>query len=148
MLGFNHTLAGSIVAVIIPAPMVPIVAFTSHFLLDITPHYGKDPKVKPGTKRFRLLLAIDGTLCVLAYVLAVSLFPSQWIIIGIGAFFSLLPDFFWLFLKHRISKGFDLFLQWAGDIQWGERPYGWIFDGLYGIVMCITLYLLAGQPWS
>ncbi len=148
MLGFNHTLAGSIVAVITPAPLVPFVAFASHFLLDLAPHYGNDPRVKPGKKGFKCLIVIDGALCVLAYAFAVSLFPNQWLIIGIGAFFSLLPDFFWLFLKHRLGRAFDRFLKWAGDIQWGERPYGWVFDGFYGIVMCTALYVLASQPWS
>ncbi len=145
MLGFNHTLAGSIVAVITPAPLVPFVAFASHFLLDLAPHYGNDPKVKPGNKAFRRLIAIDGTLCVLAYAFAVLLFPSQWLIIGIGVFFSLLPDFFWLFLKHRLERAFDRFLKWAGDIQWGERPYGWMFDGFYGFIFTLTLLSLASN---
>ena len=143
MLGFNHVLTGSIVAVITPAPLVPLIAFASHYLLDIMPHYGNNPKVQPGKQAFRWLLSIDGALCILMYAWAVWLFPEQWLIIGIGAFFAVLPDFFWLFLRHRISKSFDKFLDWAGRIQWGERPYGWIFDMLYGLIFVFILFMLA-----
>lgn len=52
------------------------------------------------------------------------------------------PDTFWL-LQGRASKVFDKFLAWAHDIQWGERPYGWIFDAFYALMMIITICLLS-----
>lgn len=142
MLGFNHVLAGSIIAVITPAPLVPIVALASHFILDLFPHFGESDTVKPGTKSFRNLLLLDGLLCIGGYLLAVSLFPSQWFTIAIGAFFAAFPDVLWL-AWHRGPKWLDRFLDWAHWIQWGERPYGWIFDAFYGMMMAIILFLLS-----
>jgi len=144
MLGFNHTLAGSIVAVITPAPLVPVVALVSHFILDTTPHFGESDTVRPYTKSFKLLLILDAVLCILSLSLAIWLFPDRWFAVCVGAFFGVLPDFLWPLL-HRGPKWLDKFLDLAQWIQWGERPYGWMFDALYGFLFSFTLFALAGR---
>ena len=138
MLGFNHVLAGSIIALITPAPLVPAVAVISHFVLDLFPHFGESDTVKPGTKSFRNLVILDGVLCIAGFLLAVWLFPAQWFIIAVGAFFAAAPDLLWP-LWHHGPKWLDKFLDWAHWIQWGERPYGWIFDAFYALMMVIIL---------
>jgi hypothetical protein len=142
MLGFNHALAGSIVAVITPAPLVPFISLASHIVLDMTPHFGETETMYPYTKSFKALLVVDGLLCITGTLFSMWLYPDKWFIVGVGAFFGVLPDFFWL-LWHRGPKWLDKFLDWAQWIQWGERPYGWIFDVFYAMLMCITLYLLS-----
>lgn len=142
MLGFNHVLAGSILGVIVPLPLTPFVAFASHFILDLTPHFGRSDKVYPYTRSFKWLLVTDALLCILGYSFAVGLFPDKWFVIGVGAFFSAFPDVLWA-LRHRGPKLLDKFLDWAEWIQWGERPYGWLFDAFYAFIMCISLYLLS-----
>lgn len=148
MLLFNHALAGSIVAVVTPTPLtplVPVIAFATHFLLDLTPHaHGEEP---PFSRFLKIQIGIDLFLTPFALLFALVLFPEQWFLVGIGAFFGMLPDSLWLLWK-KGPKWLDKFLDWAHWIQWGERPYGWIFDATYGMIMCITLYLLAGQPWG
>ena len=140
MLGFNHTLAGCIIAVITPAPLVPFVAFASHFVLDMTPHFGRSKRVYPYTKEFIWMLILDAILCTLSLLIAISLFPDKWIVLVIGAFFATLPDFMWL-LKGRI-KLLDPFFKFASKIQWAEHPYGWVFDILYGYIFLIVLFKL------
>ena len=144
MLGFNHVLAGSIAAVLVPAPLVPVVALASHFLLDLTPHFGNSPTIYPYTRPFKRLLAADSLLCLIGLLFAIWLFPNLWAVIVIGAFFSAAPDILWLW-RNRGPAWFQRFLYWANWIQWGERPYGWLFDAFYGLMMSITLYLLAGN---
>lgn len=144
MLGFNHALSGSIIAVLTPAPLVPLVALVSHFVLDLTPHFGNSDRVYPYTRSFKLWLTIDALLCLTVLGFAVTLFPDKWLIISIGTFFATLPDFLWL-LYHKWQPWFDTFLNWAEWIQWGERPYGWIFDAFYGLIMVFVLYALAGK---
>jgi len=144
MLGFNHVLAGSIVAIIVPAPLVPFVALGSHFLLDLSPHFGFPVGASPYAKPYRYVLYADGVLCIASLALALTLFPSQWFIICVGAFFGILPDFLWP-LWHKGPKLLDKFLDFAEYIQWGERTYGAIFDTFYGMIMIITLYLLSGH---
>lgn len=142
MLAFNHVLAGSIIAVITPAPLVPFVALASHFLLDLTPHTGNSDTRYPYTKPFLIQLIIDGFLSIVGFVLALTLFPDQWFIISIGAFFGAAPDLLWP-LWHHGPKWLDKFLNWAEWIQWGERPYGWLFDLFYGFLFVFTLFVLA-----
>jgi hypothetical protein len=140
MLAFNHILAGSIVAVTVPAPLVPIVAFTSHFVLDMFPHaFGEEP---PYSRFLKIQIVVDAIVCIPIIILLLFLFPHQWLIVGIGAFFGLLPDFLWL-LWRRGPKWLDKILDFAHWIQWGERPYGWIFDALYGFLMIFALVVLA-----
>lgn len=142
MLGFNHVLAGSIVAVITPAPLVPVAALVSHFLLDLTPHFGRSKTAYPYTRPFKWLLAADGLLCISGFIFALLLFHDKWFIVGAGAFFGLMPDMLWP-LWHHGPKWLDKFLDWAEWIQWGERPYGWILDVLYGIFFAVLLYFLS-----
>ena len=138
MLGFNHALAGSIIAIITPAPLVPAVALASHFVMDVMPHFGNSDTVKPYTASFKRLLVADALLCIAGVALAIWLFPDMWFMIGVGSFFATLPDMLWP-LWHHGPKWLDRFLDWAHWIQWGERPYGWIFDAFYAMLMVIFL---------
>lgn len=142
MLAFNHTLAGSIIAIVTPAPLVPVVALASHFILDMTPHSGTSDTRYPYTKSFIALLVLDGVLSIGALVFAIWLFPAQWFIIAVGAFFSVFPDLLWP-LEHHGPKWLDTFLAWANWIQWGERPNGWLFDVFYGLMMVMALAFLS-----
>lgn len=144
MLGFNHTLAGSIIAILVPAPLVPFVALGSHFILDTTPHFGETETIYPYTKSFIGVIVLDGFLCFVALSIAIWLFPDEWPVICIGAFFGILPDFLWP-LWHHGPKWLDKFLDWAQWIQWGERPYGWMFDVLYAFLFSFTLFAIAGK---
>lgn len=141
MTGFNHTLAGCIIAVLVPAPLVPFVAFASHFLLDMTPHFGQSERFSPYTRDFKLMLVADAILCFSSLGFAVVLFPSMWLILAIGAFFATLPDFMSL-LEGRVLW-LNKFFHFATVIQWGERPYGWIFDVLYASIFVSVLLSLA-----
>jgi len=142
MLAFNHILSGSIIAVVTPAPLVPFVAVASHFILDTFPHaHGEEP---PFSRFLKIQIAADALVSVGALILVFALFPPQWLIVGIGAFFGLLPDFLWLIWK-KGPKWLDKFLDWAHWIQWGERPYGWIFDAFYGFLFVFTLFALADK---
>lgn len=142
MLGFNHVLTGSIVAVITPAPFVPVIALASHFLLDTFPHFGNSKTTYPYTNRFKFLLGIDAVLCVAGLLFAIFLFPHLAGIIVVGAFFGALPDFLWIW-RDKGPTWFQRFLHFANWIQWGERPYGWLFDAIYALLMSITLFLLS-----
>lgn len=142
MLGFNHVLAGSIVAIIVPAPLVPVVSLPLHFVLDTFPHFGNSATVYPYTRSFKRLLVFDALLCIGGLVFAIMLFPQLWAIITIGAFFGALPDFLWIW-RTKGPTWFQSFLRFANWIQWGERPYGWMFDVFYAAIMVVALYLLS-----
>lgn len=142
MLGFNHTLSGALVGVLVPAPLVAPAAFVLHFLLDMTPHFGRHKELGAGGSKFKYLLAIDGLLCTAGLLFAMYLFPDRWFWVGLGAFFSALPDFLWLLFKGKV-KGFDWYWNFSSRIQWGERPYGLIYDATYGFMFAAWLIIFS-----
>jgi hypothetical protein len=141
MTGYNHTLAGAIAAIALPAPIAPLAALVSHFIFDAFPHFGRHPVLKPYTSSFVSLLIVDGMLCILSLIFALALFPDKWIIILVCTFFSTLPDFLWL-LEGRV-RSLEGFFKFASDIQWGERPWGWTLEIFYGIIFTTILVLLS-----
>lgn len=140
MLGFNHTLAGSIIALTIPAPAIPAVAYVSHFLLDIMPHFGRHPKFTKKTPGLKKLIVGDGIVCTVILLSAMVLFPEKWFLLAMGAFFAVLPDLQWIFEKWLKTP--DWFLAFSSNIQWGERPWGWILEICYGVVLLAILIAL------
>lgn len=142
MIALNHVLAGTLIAVITPpeyAYYIPVIALLSHFLLDMFPHYGNDEEAPVGSRRFRRTVAFDALLCVLAFVLALYLYPSQWLWLGVGAFFAAVPDVAWLFEHKATSKIAQLYFAFAKKIQWGERDWAWSLDMLYAMIMISIL---------
>lgn len=145
MIGFNHTLIGAIVAVTTPAPLVPVVALVSHFVADAMPHFGRHPKITVDEQgryspAFKKLLVVDAVVCFAVLFFAWWLFPQQWFVITVGAFFATLPDFMWL-LKGRVAW-LDGFFRFASWIQWGERPWGWVLELAYcGIFAAVLVWL-------
>lgn len=141
MLAFNHILSGSIIGLLVPAPLVAPVAFATHFIFDMLPHaFGEEP---PYSRFLRIQIRVDAVLSVAAIIFVSLLFPNKLFLVGLGAFFATVPDVLWLFWRRGGPKWFDRMLDFAHWIQWGERPYGWIFDAFYGLMMVITLHLLA-----
>ncbi len=143
MIGLNHVLAGTFLAVITPVehlPYLPLIALASHFILDAVPHYGNDETALVGSHKFRRILQIDASLCVLAVSFALYLYPDKYLWILIGAFFAAAPDILWLFehrAKRRIAR---LYFALAKKIQWAEHPWAWSLEILWGMIL-ITLLI-------
>ncbi len=144
MIGFNHALSGALVAILTPpqyVAYVPLIAFLLHFVLDIFPHYGRDDTAPVHSHKFNRILAVDAVLCVAVLVLAVMLYPQHALLIGVGIFFAVLPDFLWVFHYYiKVTfKAARLFFTFAEKIQWGERPWGWSLEILYAMIMLTLL---------
>lgn len=141
MTGFNHTLAGCLVAAIIPAPLAPLAAFASHFVLDAMPHFGHSANITPYNQNFIRLLVVDGIFCVLSLAYGLLLFPHLWWLMILCSATSTLPDFMWL-LRGKIRR-LDGFFKFAEVIQWGERPWGWMLEIIYALLFASLLYILS-----
>ena len=143
MTGFNHTLAGTAIAMAVKEPLlIAPLALLSHFVMDSLPHFGRHPKVTPYNNGFKIYLMVEAVLCVAALVFAISLEPQSWFILGLGAAFATLPDFSWPF-QSRAPAWTKPFYDFHTNIQWGERPYGWIFELIGTILLVWTLVSLA-----
>ena len=139
MTGLNHTLAGCLIALATPAPIAPALAFGSHFLLDAVPHFGRHPKFYKFSPHLKALILFDGAASLLAMAIVIWLFPAQWLIIGLCSFMAVLPDLMWIFQKMLRTP--QWFLTFSSLIQWGERPYGWVYECSYSVA---GIALLAG----
>jgi hypothetical protein len=72
MTGFNHGMTGAAIALAVkqPALAVPL-AFLSHFVTDMIPHFGLNEQ-ELFSKRFNLILFAD-------FIFAISLMAVSWL---------------------------------------------------------------------
>lgn len=140
MIGFNHAMAGVIVAAVTPAPFVPVVALCSHFVMDAFPHFGNSATCKPYTTSFKWLLVIDALLCTLVLGSSFFLFPDKWWLMIVGTFFATLPDFLWL-IEKKVSW-MKPYFTFAKRIQWSETPDGWTYEIGYFTLQFLIIVLL------
>lgn len=135
MTATNHALTGALVAIAIDKPIFAIpLAFASHFILDMLPHFGY-PKSGYGEyfqhKLARAVLLLD-------FLTLPALLVFSWpqpLIVYIAAIVAISPDFAWpyryyFFEKRGLSKPGDgnAFNKWHNRIQWCERPWGILFE--------------------
>lgn len=142
MTGFNHTITGALAAAVLPVPMAPFASFFSHFALDALPHFGRSQPFGIGGRYFWLHMTVDATASLAALGFALYLFPGSWPIILGSVFASVLPDIPWA-LRSYAPSWMDRYYVFHKNIQWGERPYGWVFEVAYLMIIATVLWQLA-----
>lgn len=146
----NHFLAGSLIAVAIPEPVIALsLAFASHFVMDALPHYGY-----PGNKGYgealKHKLSYISTaiaLLLLAVIVGLLVANSLWLALAAGLV-AISPDIvgLWNYLafEKQGRKGNNilakLHVKFHRRIQWCERPWGIyieivVFVVLLGLLM-------------
>lgn len=148
MTGTNHTLVGSIVAIVTPLPLVPVIALASHFVCDALPHFGQNSVLyirSDGrySRGFMLWLCADAIGCIVVLSGVLLFFPNAWLNILLGVFFAVIPDVGWMFqTKLRRIPFFATFLHFSKKIQWAEWAQGWILELLYMVMFAYILLKL------
>lgn len=143
MIGFNHALAGGVIALTVQDPLlVAPLALASHFALDALPHFGQSDKIKPYNKSFKQMLVFDAIVCFTVLGLLLWRAPELWPAILVGTFFATLPDFIWLLRGE--AKWLSWFFKFHSKIQQGERPWGWRLEIIYFISLS-TLAVLTSS---
>lgn len=137
MIGFNHALAGTVIAATVSPIYVPLIALTSHFVIDALPHFGKSHIFAPYRKPFVALLGVDAVLCFTILGASWWLFPDKWLVMTIGIFFATLPDFLWL-IEGKVSW-LTPYFSFAKRIQSRESPEGWTYEVLF---LCMAVLLI------
>lgn len=141
MTGFNHTLAGAIIAVVIPSPYQPLTAFLSHFLLDVFPHFGNHDSIKPWNDKFKKMLLADGVVSLLILIGAIALFPDRVWLIFTCIVASTLPDYLWWF-EDKAPQWMRPYYAFHLKIQW-EVPHGGWYECVYFVIGIGILLFLA-----
>lgn len=144
MTGLNHATTGIAIALLVKNPLLaPLIAFGSHFLLDMVPHFGH-PKLASGNKELRWYIIAEAASMTLVTVAAMLLFPQQFFIIGLCAFVAFAPDIIWFFTyfrpHSRVVARLNRFISFSQKIQWYEKPPGLAVEAVYfvGLVWLIV----------
>jgi hypothetical protein len=140
MTGSNHVVTGALIAIAAPvAPIAIPLAFVSHFVLDMMPHYGHETDDRYWlTKGYTRVLILDGVLCTAMLTALLTFKPENWALILLCGLAALLPDAVWLPYymhdrKHPESKKRKRFDDVLKRIQWGERPWGIYVEAVWFI---------------
>lgn len=147
MRAINHALTGAVIGIVSGNPAVAVTAsFASHFVLDAIPHHN----TKGGdmtSRKFRLMLYLDGLMCIiLAMVLAVWQ-PAHWQLAIIGAFLAMSPDFMWVPKYLRAKRNQPVIeprgiIKFHSVIQWFQRPIGGSVELAWFMTAIWTLYVV------
>ena len=134
-----HALTGALIALAVkdPALAAPL-AFTSHFVLDSTPHFGIDG-LDFKTPKGNVVGVTDSVCAFITWLILISIFPSQWLLVSVGVFFACLPDLLYIpdiFFNVIPSKKL---LRFHSRIQWSQTPMGTITDVSWASVAIFLL---------
>jgi len=128
-MGFNHALAGGLIAKYLPLPVALPLALGSHFLLDTLPHYGIPHADRDKSPLWKVVFIADFFATLGLWYIPIHYHHLAW---GWGGLAAVLPDFIWVGRVIR-TRSFDLsnnqswFTKWHARIQGYERPWGiWV----------------------
>lgn len=142
MTGYNHAMTGAAIALVVKQPLLAApLAFLSHFVLDVTPHFGGTPVYEYGHKIFPYIMATDALLSAGTLLFVCSLAPTLAALILLCALCAILPDI--LLLTYYTNDRPNTWLhRWHLGMQWFERPEGAIVEASYAIFISIAVTAL------
>jgi hypothetical protein len=146
MRAINHALSGAAIGLVVGEPAVAVpLAFVSHYICDIIPHYGADlpDKEELNSRSFRVLLLADVCLCVLLVLVLALQRPQHWLLAAICAFVAASPDLFSINLFWNARHGKPIqpnrYQRYAHGIQRFEKPIGAVVEVTWFVAMLIII---------
>ncbi len=146
MTGFNHGLTGAVIGLAIKDPIFALpLAFASHFLCDIIPHFGLKAKNKR-QKRLSNIQHLVDLILILGLITFLLIIDVGWTPI-LALILAGSPDFAWLYryeVKEKLLKQklgtMSKFNTWHANIQWSETVWpGALIEAIYAVIMLIIL---------
>jgi hypothetical protein len=132
-------LTGAVIAAAVQQPLLVVpLAFISHFVLDMFPHFGveeSDTAARNNHPLFRAVLMADLMTLALALIFVPIVFSNHvsWWILLIGMFAAWIPDIVWIIHFWHDRRGHERkkptgLTRFHQKIQWFERPPGLITE--------------------
>jgi hypothetical protein len=150
MTATNHAITGAIVGLAISNPVLALpLAFASHFLIDMLPHFGFEGNRGFGEalkhRRSRAIPIIEPILLLFIVLLLAYYSASIWVYCA--AFLAVSPDFVGVYnylAYEKKSKAQNKFLyffhiRFHRPIQRFERPWGIYIEAIYFIVALVLM---------
>ena len=142
MTGLNHALMGTAIALAVQQPLLAMpLAFFSHFLLDITPHFGGTPVYEFGHKYFPYIMAADGVAIISSLAVICSIVPHLTALILLCVLCAMLPDVL-LFAYYTQGRPNTWFHRNHLGMQWYERPPGLLVEASFTIFISTVIVAL------
>lgn len=138
MTATNHALTGALIGLVIANPIAMPLAFVSHYILDMIPHFGWPGNEKNRLKGniFRNYLIIEALICFSLVVLLATSQPVNWLLAAVCAFLAAAPDLlsYPRYALTRAGKSWKpgIYSKFASKIQWFERPIGAVVEVAWG----------------
>lgn len=150
MTAINHALTGATIGLIVKNPVLAFpIAFLSHFVCDAIPHFGagkNSHKLKLTSKAFKLMLVVDGSLCILLVAILFTAKPDNYFVASLCAFLATSPDLVWInkFIRAQSKKTWrpSMYSKFASVIQWFEKPIGAVVEVAWGFAAILILSIL------
>jgi hypothetical protein len=145
MTGFNHGMTGAVLALVIkqPALAVPL-AFLSHFVTDMIPHFGLG-RENILNRKFTIILVADFIFSIFLMVVLAVLFPAHLWLIWACMIAAASPDLMWAYhhlyrvkIKHRKLKLGKIAL-FHSKIQWSQTLPGIAMEACWFILMGLII---------
>lgn len=135
-------MTGAAIALAVRQPLLAApLAFLSHFVLDITPHFGGTPVYEYGHKVFPYIIVGDTVLTSGVLALICALVPLQTALILLCALCAILPDIL-LFTYYTNGRPDTWFHRLHLGMQWFERPQGAIVEAAYAFFISTVVIAL------
>lgn len=148
MTGLNHGMTGAVIALIVKNPVLAVpLAFTSHFLQDIIPHwdYGikrnLDKKPDFFTKRFSYSLLVDFLISIAIMIALAILFPAHKWLIWACMIAAASPDLMWAYYRlyreyiQKQKPQYNRLTQIHTKIQWSQTALGGLVEAVWFLLM-------------
>ncbi len=144
MQALNHMVFGGLVGLTFNDPVVAIpIALSSHFLMDVIPHYGNDPKTARGTRAYNLRIVLDTLACILVMTFFLSLHPPNTSLFVLCAIFAVLPDLFWPLALYVKQKGIVWeFFKFHKRIQYESRAGIYLETVWFAVTTAIVIHTI------
>ncbi len=145
----NHMLVGAAIALTVKIPVLVLpLAFASHFLLDVIPHFGVPGGGFSNMFKNKLSHVMVGFTIASTVILLGT--PELWTwLTATAAFLAASPDLHWIrryfvFERRGLEPPDSRFGNWHHNIQWCERPWGfWIEVGFFVVgYLLLIRYLI------
>ena len=143
MTGFNHGLTGVVIGLAVKEPFLALpLAFISHFVCDVIPHFG----LKAKKSHQNNIVHLVDLLLILSLITFLLITNVGWVPV-LALVLAGSPDFAWLYryeikekwLKQKLGP-MNKFNAWHAKIQWSETVWpGALVEAIYATVMLIVL---------
>jgi hypothetical protein len=146
MLALNHAATATVIALVIPDPVIAIpLAFVSHFLLDALPHYSAREHFGLGTKTYYVPILLDIIFTISYTFCAMDFFPHHAGLILACIVASTAPDYIWpLNLTSFGKKYLSAFFAFHLGIQRFESTRGIYVEAVWFSATITLLSRLRG----